>query len=349
MYPRIFNSVLCLSAAALLLVCTIMMQPLQAQVASDVSEELSKAINFYSELEFDKGLELTQSLLAGGLLDAKDSIAVYAVTSMLTFGKGKEFENKSYRLLETMAGIGPCKIPLPYDFWPQQLRDRWYSIAKEKGALVCEQASTEITTIAIMEFDNFSVGKYQEELGFVTKGLADFFEVDFSKISSLRVVERDKIEFILDELKLSQEGMVSSSTAIKVGKLLGAQIMVFGSVTQLDSRNAKMLIKAVKVETSEIIAAVDKDGRPNFFKMQKELVKELAGKLDVALDSKTEKLLDEGGTESYDAATLYSKGLYFMDRYEYKKAYEFFKSAYDLDNSFVEAKQKMDIYRPLAS
>lgn len=348
MFPRRINFALFLSAMALLL-CAGSMSSVRAQVASDVSEQLLKAISFYSELEFDKGLELTQALLSGGNLNAKDSIAVYAVTSMLTFGKGKEFENKSYRLLEKMAGIGPCKIPLPYDFWPQQLRDRWYSIAKEKGALVCDQASSEITTIAIMEFDNFSVGKYQEELGFVTKGLADFFEVDFSKISSLRVVERDKIDFILDELKLSQEGMVSSSTAIKVGKLLGAQIMIFGSVTQLDSRNAKMLIKAVKVETSEIIAAVDRDGRPDFFKMQKEMVKELAKKLDLALDDKTEKLLDEGGTESYDAATMYSKGLYFMDRYEYKKAYEFFKSAYEMDNSFVEAKKKMDIYRPLAS
>lgn len=349
MFPRIIKFAITFVAMTML-ICSGMAGPVSAQEASDVSEQLSRAINFYSNLEFDKGLEVTQSLLSGGQLDSKDSIAVYAVTSMLTFGKGKKFENQSYRLLEKMAGIGPCKIPLPYDFWPQQLRDRWYSIASEKGALVCDQdESSKIQTIAIMEFDNYSVGKYQEELGFVTKGLADFFEVDFAKISSLRVIERDKIEFILDELKLSETGMVSSSTAIKVGKLLGAQIMIFGSVTQLDSRKAKMLIKAVKVETSEIIAAVDKEGRPDFFKMQKEMVKELAEKLDLVLDDKTEKLLDEAGTTSYDAATMYSKGLYFMDRYEYKKAYEFFKSAYEMDNSFVEAKQKMDIYRPLAS
>ena len=60
-------------------------------------------------------------------------------------------------------------------------------------------------------------------------------------------------------------------------------------------------------------------------------------------------MLDAGGTESFDAATLYSKGLHYMDKYDYKKAYDFFKLAYEKDNSFVEAKQKMDIYRPLAT
>jgi len=47
--------------------------------------------------------------------------------------------------------------------------------------------------------------------------------------------------------------------------------------------------------------------------------------------------------------SLYAKGLEYMDRYDYKKAYDFFKQAYELDNTFVEAKRKMDIYRPLAT
>jgi hypothetical protein len=125
--------------------------------------------------------------------------------------------------------------------------------------------------------------------------------------------------------------------------------MVFGSISQFDSREARMLVKAVKVETSEIIATVTKEGKPDYFKMQKELVKELAEKLDITLNKETVEFIDESGTESADAAALYSQGLFYMDQYDYKKAYEFFKRAYDKDNSFTEAKRKMDIYRPLAS
>ena len=86
-----------------------------------------------------------------------------------------------------------------------------------------------------------------------------------------------------------------------------------------------------------------------YFKMEKELVKELAAKLDMTLTDETNALLDAGGTESFDAATLYSKGLHYMDKYDYKKAYDFFKLAYEKDNTFAEAKRKMDIYRPLAT
>ena len=120
-------------------------------------------------------------------------------------------------------------------------------------------------------------------------------------------------------------------------------------VKQMVCIRCKMLVKAVKVETSEIIATVEKDGKPDYFKMEKELVKDLAAKLNITINKETAEQLDAGGTESLDAATLYSKGLYYMDKYDYKKAYDFFKLAYEKDQSFTEAKRKMDIYRPLAT
>ncbi|MCK5125858.1 MAG: hypothetical protein KAR42_06350 [candidate division Zixibacteria bacterium] len=334
----------------LFLVLFITVSPVIAQDDLIVAEELAKAFSFYSELEFDKGIAVATELLASGKLEPKDSIAVYAVMGMLTYGKGEVYSKKSFSYLDKMADIGPCKLQLPYEFWPQQLRDHWFKIAKARNALVCpDDTDNKIQTIAIMAFDNYSVGKYQEELGFLTKGIADFFESDFAKISELKVVERDKIEFLLKELELTKSGAIEAGTAAKVGKMLGAQIMIFGSITQLDGKNTKMLVKAVKVETSEIITSVERDGKPDYFKMEKELVKELAEKLNLTLNKETISLLDESGTESYDAATLYSRGLYHMHRYEYKKAYEYFKEAYDKDNSFDEAKRKMDIYRPLAA
>lgn len=335
---------------AVVLILALSAPTARAQEEEKVAEALSKAFEYYGELEFDKGIAVTQELLSSGSISSKDSVAVYAVMSMLTYGKGESFSRQSYDYLEKMADIGPCKLHLPYDFWPQQLRDHWYKIVKAKNSLVCpEDTDGKLQTIAIMSFDNFSVGKYQDELGYLTKGIAEFFESDFSKISDLKVVERDKIDFLLKELELTKSGAIEAATAAKVGKMLGAQIMVFGSITQLDKNSSKMLVKAVNVETSEIITSVERDGKPEYFKMEKELVKELADKLSITLNKETLSLLDESGTESYDAATLYSKGLYHMDRYEYKEAYEYFKQAYDKDNTFTEAKRKMEIYRPLAA
>jgi TolB-like protein len=324
--------------------------PALAQSETSVADELSQALEHYWKLDFDGGIALTQKLLQRPNLQPQDSIAIYEVMGILTYAKGEEYRKKAFSYLDKMSRVGPCVVPLPHDNWPQELRDKWYEILKAKDSLSCpESPKSNIKTIAIMEFDNFSVGKYQEKLGPLGKGLADFFEHDFGKISSMKVVERDKINYILKELELQKSGAVDRATAVQVGKILGAKYMVFGSITQLDDRHTRMLVWVVGVETSEIVASVDREGLPKYSKMEKELVEELAQKLDVKLSDDVKALIEEGGTESLDATALYAKGLECQDRYDYKKAYEFFKQAYQLDDSFVEAKRKMEIYQPLAS
>lgn len=314
-----------------------------------VADQLAQSLQYYSEGDFDKGIAIDRHLLTRTDLTRQDSMAVYEALSILTYAKGQDYLDKSVGYLETMAKIGPCVLNLPRNLWPQALRDHWYKITQKANLFTCsDQTSPTIKTIAIMQFDNYSVGKYQTELGLIAKGLADMFAIDFGKVSDLRVVERDKINFVLKEMELQESGKVDEATAVKVGKILGAQYMVFGSITQLDDKNTRMVVRAVKVETSEIVASVDKEGKPEYFNLEKSLVGELAQKLDVKLNDKAIKLLQQGGTSSADAATYYSKGLDYMDKYDYKNAYESFKKAYEVDPKFPEAKQKMDVYRPLA-
>ncbi len=331
-----------------LIICALV--PVLGTVASadeTVADRLAEALTMYNELDYDKGIEIAQGLLARPTLSAQDSVAVFEVLSILTYAKGQTFEQESFGYLERISTIGPCLTPMPQDFWPQELRDRWYRLVKEKNALVCDH-DPNLKTIAVMEFDNFSTGKYQEELGLLSKGLADFFEHDFAKISDLKVIERDKIPVVLEELKLQQTAAVDQATAVQVGKVLGAKFMVFGSITQMDESLARMVVRVVNVETSEIVASVDKEGKPKYSEMEKQLVQELAAKLDVKLNKETIGLIEEGGTDVKDAAGFYSLGLRYMDEYDYKLAYDNFKKAYELDPTFTEAKRKMEIYRPLA-
>ncbi|MFQ6008215.1 MAG: CsgG/HfaB family protein [Candidatus Zixiibacteriota bacterium] len=321
-----------------------------AQEEVSVAEKLAEALTYYDNAQFDQGIAIAQSLFERDDLKPQDSIAIYEVLGILTYAKGDEYHKKAFSYLEQISKVGPCIIHLPREMWPQELRDQWFGVLKAHSSLACpEEAKSGIKTIAFMEFDNFSVGKYQEQLGPLGKGLADFFEHDFGKISSMKVIERDKINFVLKEQELQKSGAVDRSTAVQVGKILGAKYMVFGSITQLDDRNTRMVVKVVSVETSEIIASVDKEGAPHYVKLEKALVEELAQKLDVKLSDEVKSLIQEGGTESLDALALYNKALEYQDRYDYNKAYEFFKKAYELDNSFIEAKRKMEIYQPLAA
>jgi TolB-like protein len=322
-----------------------------AYAQSEVHEVLDKALLAYFNADFDEGISNISKLIDRESIESKDRAAVYSLLSLLYYAKGEKYLQRSYDYLNMIAEIGPCTIPLPHEFWPQRIRDQWWAVTRPYQPLVCSYSDepTKMNTIAIMEFDNYSVQKYQDELGFLCKGLSDFFQTDLAMISDLTVLERDKINYITEEVTRGQSGLIDKATAVKIGKIIGAHIMVFGTLTQLDGRNAKMLVRAVNVETSELITSAEREGKPEYFNMQKELVLELAQKLDLTLNEDAKTKIKESAAESDDAAFLYSQGLYYMDKYDYTKAYEYFKQAYELDNSFTLAKQKMDLYYPLVT
>jgi len=71
-----------------------------------------------------------------------------------------------------------------------------------------------------------------------------------------RIVERQLLETILLEQKLSRTKLVDRSTALKLGRLSAAQSIVTGSL--VESRNGiEILARLIDTETSEILIAED--------------------------------------------------------------------------------------------
>ncbi|MCP4550284.1 MAG: hypothetical protein GY835_27810 [bacterium] len=335
---------------SLLIISPLSLQTSRPASASEsvIAEKLAEAVDVYFDGEFETGLAITNELLSRRDLTPNDNIAILEIKSIITYAKGQRYKREAFGYLQDISHIGHCLVDLPREMWPSELRSKWYELCQAKELLVCpSDQDPEIQTIAIMEFDNFSIGKYKEELGDLSKALADFFEYDFSRFTDLKLVERDKIDHLLKEVKLSEEGRIDQATGVRVGKMLGAQLMVFGSIAQIGRKDARMVVRVVNVETSEIITSADMEGRPAFVEMEKKLVKAIAEKLDLVITDQMETAIQESATTDMDAAKLYSLGLKYMDEYQYEKAYDHFRQAYDKDNSFIEAKRKMEIYKPL--
>ena len=68
----------------------------------------------------------------------------------------------------------------------------------------------------------------------------------------IRVLERDAVQKLIDEQKLATDGKVDAQTAVKVGKLLGVQHMIFGGFMADPKGNFRIDARAVSVETSAI-------------------------------------------------------------------------------------------------
>jgi curli biogenesis system outer membrane secretion channel CsgG len=57
--------------------------------------------------------------------------------------------------------------------------------------------------------------------------------------AGITVVDRNRLDKVLNEYKLQSSGMVDQDTAAKIGKMLGAQALMFTQVTRCDVANGK--------------------------------------------------------------------------------------------------------------
>ena len=184
-------------------------------------------------------------------------------------------------------------------------------------------------TLAILPFENNSVtdpGHYEP----LTNGLSAMLITDLSnQVSALKLIERSKIQALLKEIALSQSGSIDQATAIRAGKILGAQATTFGSFMVL-GKQVRIDARIVKVETSEVLMAESILGpSDNFIYLEQELAAKIAQSLNSTFKVQT-------GTSSsdIDAALYFSKGLAAYDSGDFAAAERMFEKSIQLDASF---------------
>ena len=166
--------------------------------------------------------------------------------------------------------------------------------------------------LAIIYFDNSGGDPALDKL---KKGLADMMITDLSNINMLNIVERDKLESILKEQKLNNSKAFDPNTASKIGKLLGAQIILTGGYFEMMG-SLRIDARFIDVETGKIIKSDGVDGQvASFFKMQKQLSWKIIKNMDTKITDEEKKEL---------SVVENSKALTFSDLNEYSKALDFF-------------------------
>lgn len=83
--------------------------------------------------------------------------------------------------------------------------------------------------VGVIEFKNESGAGWWS--GGVGWELAGMLSNELSATNAFRVVERDKLEAVLEEQNLAASGRVATGTGAKIGRLTGAQYLVAGTVT----------------------------------------------------------------------------------------------------------------------
>jgi len=191
---------------------------------------------------------------------------------------------------------------------------------------------------------NFNIQGNDESLRSLQKALTAMTISDLAQIKSISVIERTRLQALLDEMKLGQSGAVDPSTAPKAGRLLGAENLVVGNLSDPGgkigvSSTTASTTRGLMVGSFSLAEAKDK-----FYDLQKQLVANIIKVNNIKLDASTQKaVLNTYHTRSFKAVTLYGRGLDAQDKGDFKASMDYFALAAKEDPSFglaVDARDK---------
>ncbi|HEX4933846.1 MAG TPA: CsgG/HfaB family protein [Gemmatimonadaceae bacterium] len=145
-------------------------------------------------------------------------------------------------------------------------------------------------TVAGLAFDNNPGNTEYDHLG---QGMATMMTSDLAAVDEIQLVERQRLDDVTREIERQRTSYFDSTTAVKVGRLSGAEYIVTGAFVSVEP-NIRIDTRVVRVETGAIVKTAKVTGKEeDFFDLQKRLARQLVKDLDVALTPAGEAKLDE--------------------------------------------------------
>jgi TolB-like protein len=190
-------------------------------------------------------------------------------------------------------------------------------------------------TVAVAYFDNNTGSADLAPLG---KGLADMIITDLAGLPSLQIVEREKLNQVLAELKLGKSRFVDPKTAQQLGRGLAAAYILTGGYT-LAGETLRLDCRIVEVATAKVVGGDKVEGKKqDFFALEKDLVQLLLDTLHVKVGAADRSRLRRNQTQSFVAFGRYAAGLDAQDQGDADKARALFQAALEADPNYTSAR-----------
>lgn len=214
-------------------------------------------------------------------------------------------------------------------------------LASAKAAVATEatlsQTPPEPNTVAVMPFHYSGADTSLTPLG---RGLTQLVVNDLGQVARLKLLERERVQALTDELKLVQEGRVDSTTAARSGRLLRADQVVEGTLGDAATANDLRLdASVVSTTTTQVTASGSAtDQLQQIFDAEKDVVLQLLQRMGITLTPAEQQSIQQRPTKNLQAFLAFSRGLVAEDNGDYAAAAGFFNNAAAIDPGFQAAK-----------
>jgi len=211
------------------------------------------------------------------------------------------------------------------------------------AAIAQQTAAVGKPTVAIMPVTVAALSVPADTRKALEDALANMLATEFGNKPAIQLIERQQVSDLLTRQQLMVSGRMSEADAVRAGKLLGAQYVVFGSVF-IESKTARMDIRLVDTESGlNPKAPFKKSGSQDKLL---DIVQELAD--DFTRDLKLVNRAVVAATEQplpVAVIMAYSRGLDYEKRGKKQMAAEQYRKALELSPSHAEAKAALDRVR----
>ncbi|MEP6733616.1 MAG: CsgG/HfaB family protein [bacterium] len=207
---------------------------------------------------------------------------------------------------------------------------------QQESRLAGQPASPTVIAVMPMRFSG-----PDSSLKPLERGFADLLTTDLARSSQLTLVERSRMQALLDEMQLQKSGATDAASNVRAGKLLRAGRVVQGSLNQVGAFDLRADAAVVDVSTSQIKGSTNaSDQLEAVFNLEKKIALDLFTQLGVTLTPAERNAIEQRPTRSIQAFLAYSRGLTAEDQGRYDDASRFFNDAIRIDPGFQSAQQK---------
>ena len=212
------------------------------------------------------------------------------------------------------------------------------SESAKKSALAPDDAKQPLT-VAVLDFANHSK---DPALDGYRLGFRDMLTTDLSKLSSIKVLERARLESLLKEHNLAKADFIDPETAVQLRRGLSAHAMLSGSYL-ISGDDIRVDVRLVSVETGEVLQAEAVEGKKtDMFGLQKTLATKVLAALDVTPTAAEQEALNQPQTREFEAFRLYSEARLAQLQGNQEEAEARLREALAKDRDFELASRELD-------